>query len=1381
MREQHWYQWAWWSVFVAGIFCSQSTLTAAEAAEVFRPASVQDREIRLDTAAWKICQDLSVKKGSGQANGWEKPEFDDSAWKTMVVGKSWEEQGLSFDGVVWYRCRVFIPQEWAKDTLFLQLGRPDDSGEAYFNGKKIAKVEKFGPHLRCRLAPELIKFGAENVIAVRVWDWYKNGGLNYGDFSLCRVTPLARVATNPTQIMIGATSGLTDQVLENNRWEYGWRDEGTSDTRPRLSVERGAHNGQDALVMDVWYPNSAEYIDYTLKNGERGEAWSKQHCDYLSFWYQADMAGEIKVRLNKGKLRWRSGAESYEARVFLETGGWKKVIVPFSAFTSKGKEMSDPSFGDTLSLGYGNHELQGPGKIRFSGFEAGAFQISEEVQPVRLSGLWRFKPDNHRPDGTESVFKGEDEQTQKDRAGYGLQLGWQKPEFDDSGWDVLTVPGIWEEQGYNGYDGPAWYRQQVLIPQEWQGTPLVLRLGQPDDRGTLYFNGKEVQNIEKFGPEFSAILPPENIQYGKLNTIAVCISDWHMVGGLRADAFAISPEMGKIFLQEAGKPGTRVAVAQFEMGARPEKELQVVFQFYGKLASGEGQALDYRLVNCFHRTVCTGSAPVTRNAAGELEAVVKLTPAEAKELYYGEWFEATGLLKAADGKPVQAFAWHDMRLKYESRDRAALAALPVTEENTPYGKLKLVDVIDCAKDPATDEHPYKEGGIRGAWVGRRMYATWQHGVTVNEFKGRSFREANNNEFFGYRVGRGKLKPHTAYLLRILVPDDKARYAVVNIDAGRNFQGTGYRAGVSADDPEVHYPHTGEYQWHDHLVMNDEMTYGYEGSRKTSSENGFWIFFHDNGRGYTAQYAAGPAAAEIRLYEVEDIAAHAPQIRYPQDQPGRVLLMDWEREPEAPPADVANWARFAGLTALGPVIQKWAFGGYWRTDLGFKAPSWHKVSPDGEEDEDIYVKWLAGTRNSGIRLIPRIEYGGGPKLPKEAWVVGKDGKTDPCGRYCGWGANILNPLVWEEFKTVVDEIIGKNIKDNPQISGLLWRQRQDRIKCSYGEADVALYCKETGEAIPKGTPAQIAQWASSGENGKKYGMWWQGKRADFLRKARDLLKSYRADLVLYYYNWDEDGWNMGLGANATNTAEDWSNLYNVDKAGDYWRKRQELRKKITDQEYVKMLTSFGEQHDRIYPELFKEDKDIVIFAPVHWRYLADNAPYINYFKTGDGLAVCNMFNYEEKGRTNVQGDNYESSEMTPGGHDFGMAEEVLACFHGDPNVITWTTYTYGRGWLDVHRQFAQAFLALPDQRGIIQTEAVADPNVRVRTYPAGKLTYVGVVSKNMQAKTFRVTVPATGQTVTDLVTGETIPATVENGKVSFEVQSAAMQLRSYRIQ
>jgi hypothetical protein len=351
-------------------------------------------------------------------------------------------------------------------------------------------------------------------------------------------------------------------------------------------------------------------------------------------------------------------------------------------------------------------------------------------------------------------------------------------------------------------------------------------------------------------------------------------------------------------------------------------------------------------------------------------------------------------------------------------------------------------------------------------------------------------------------------------------------------------------------------------------------------------------------------------------------------------------------------------------------------------------------------------------------------------------------------------------------------------------------RSDRMKCSYGLQDVEMFCRETGREMPKGDAAAIAKWASQ-TVAADYETWWHAKRRDFHVRVRDLLRSYRPDLKLYYYNWDPDGWNLQPGDNAFNTAQDWTDRYNVHASRKVYERRLKSIKNLGPEDYLRTFVEgrhglVNEPHKRLRPALYRDVAGIALFAPVHWDYLSDNEPYIQSFATGDGLAVCNQYHYEEKARTNIQGDNYETSEMTPAGPSFAMAEEVLSFFHGDPNVITWTPYTIGRSFIAEHRRFAQAYLSLPAAAGKVVEGAVSGPagrDVRVRTYPVGRdVTYVSVAHRGYAPATFTVALPGmpAGAVVTDLVTGETVPATIRDGALAFTVSSRAMELNSYRI-
>ena len=159
-------------------------------------------------------------------------------------------------------------------------------------------------------------------------------------------------------------------------------------------------------------------------------------------------------------------------------------------------------------------------------------------------------------------------------------------------------------------------------------------------------------------------------------------------------------------------------------------------------------------------------------------------------------------------------------------------------------------------------------------------------------------------------------------------------------------------------------------------------------------------------------------------------------------------------------------------------------------------------------------------------------------------------------------------------------------------------------------------------------------------------------------------------------------------------------------------------------------------------------------------------------------------YDECGSRYIN-PKYEGNMVTPAGPAFSMAIELLAYFHGDANTLTYTVYTYGRGFSDAHRRFAQAFLALPAVSGEIVPGAVGpdDSDIRVRRYDTQNGTYVGVAHKGYQAKTFTVSLPGRWRaqtTVTDLVSGAVVVSKLGGDNLTFEVKSGPMGLNSYLV-
>ncbi len=124
---------------------------------------------------------------------------------------------------------------------------------------------------------------------------------------------------------------------------------------------------------------------------------------------------------------------------------------------------------------------------------------------------------------------------------------WADPSFDDKNWDRIYVPSSWEEHGYRGYNGYAWYRKQFRIPKKSDKSNLYLYLGKIDDVDEVYFNGRLIGSTGSFPPNYKGayqvqrryLIPPALINYKGDNTIAVRVFDGQESGGIRGGKIGI--------------------------------------------------------------------------------------------------------------------------------------------------------------------------------------------------------------------------------------------------------------------------------------------------------------------------------------------------------------------------------------------------------------------------------------------------------------------------------------------------------------------------------------------------------------------------------------------------------------------------------------------------------------------------------------------------------------------------------------------------------------------------------------------------------------------------------------------------------------------------
>jgi len=130
--------------------------------------------------------------------------------------------------------------------------------------------------------------------------------------------------------------------------------------------------------------------------------------------------------------------------------------------------------------------------------------VYNTASSISLDGNWQFSID--RQD------KGESE-------------SWFAPNFNDSSWQTVNVPHTWNVMpDYSLYNGLAWYRCKITLPQELQGMLLRLRFQAVFYLARIWVNGHYLGEHEggytPFEFDVSSLLKP-----GLLNFIAVQVDN----------------------------------------------------------------------------------------------------------------------------------------------------------------------------------------------------------------------------------------------------------------------------------------------------------------------------------------------------------------------------------------------------------------------------------------------------------------------------------------------------------------------------------------------------------------------------------------------------------------------------------------------------------------------------------------------------------------------------------------------------------------------------------------------------------------------------------------------------------------------------------------
>ncbi|KAA3618581.1 MAG: glycoside hydrolase [Calditrichaeota bacterium] len=149
----------------------------------------------------------------------------------------------------------------------------------------------------------------------------------------------------------------------------------------------------------------------------------------------------------------------------------------------------------------------------FTALNAQSSDLQRYKKIVELRGMWRFQ--------------------------IGDNPEWKKFDLDDRSWGEIFVPADWEDEGYSGYDGIAWYRKSFTMPEQ-KYEAYNLFLGYIDDADEVFLNGHFIGGLGDFYPgNMTAYdqqriynVPAHYFNFGAANVIAVRVYDKYLNGGI---------------------------------------------------------------------------------------------------------------------------------------------------------------------------------------------------------------------------------------------------------------------------------------------------------------------------------------------------------------------------------------------------------------------------------------------------------------------------------------------------------------------------------------------------------------------------------------------------------------------------------------------------------------------------------------------------------------------------------------------------------------------------------------------------------------------------------------------------------------------------------
>jgi sialate O-acetylesterase len=234
--------------------------------------TITEDHFKQDELAWEEFWDIVYNPKNNTDKTIPDSDYNDSKWQKLEMPSTYRNWGWTdYEGMVWFRKTIKIPEEMAGKDLQIHLGLPEMNYSVYFNGTEICKtIWNANPQHNYIIPAKDVRKG-DNVIAARLAILWGGGGFN------------------PPADSMFITDGLT-KIPMAGKWSF------KRDVEPQIPEIVNYHKSPSFLFNGMIAP----LIPYGIKGfiWYQGEEDVKIAKDYQTL---------FPLMISDWRIRWQQG------------------------------------------------------------------------------------------------------------------------------------------------------------------------------------------------------------------------------------------------------------------------------------------------------------------------------------------------------------------------------------------------------------------------------------------------------------------------------------------------------------------------------------------------------------------------------------------------------------------------------------------------------------------------------------------------------------------------------------------------------------------------------------------------------------------------------------------------------------------------------------------------------------------------------------------------------------------------------------------------------------------------------------------------------------------------------------------------------------------